>query len=91
MYVTDSSGVNVKIGKQTITFKKSNPKRFAAKHKMSSTVFQALQHLGRDGVNDGVIRQLRANLSAKDKKILLKESRYALGWISDLVKQVVAE
>jgi hypothetical protein len=91
VYVTDSSGGNVKVGKQTIAFKQVSSKRVAAKHKVSSTVFQALLHLGRDGVDDGVIKQLRANLSARDKKILLKESRYAVGWISDFVKQIVQE
>lgn len=91
VYVTDSSGGNVKVGKQTIAFKQVSSKRVAAKHKVSSTVFQALQHLGRDGVDDGVIKQLRANLSVRDKKILLKESRYAVGWISDFVKQIVQE
>ncbi len=91
VYVTDTSGGNVKVGKQTIAFKQVTAKRVAAKHKVSSTVFQALQHLGRDGVDDGVIKQLRANLSVRDKKILLKESRYAVGWISDFVKQIVQE
>jgi hypothetical protein len=91
VYVTDTSGGSVKVGRQTITFKQVTPKRVAAKHPVSSAVFQALQHLGRDGVDDGVIKQLRANLSARDKKILLKESRYALGWISDVIKLVVQE
>ena len=91
VYVTDSVGGSVKVGKQTITFKRVTPKRVSPKHKVSSTVFQALQHLGRDGVDDAVITKLRASLSAKDKKILLNESRYALGWISDVVKQVVQD
>ena len=91
VYVTDASGGNVKVGKQIIAFRQVAAKRVAAKHKVSSTVFQALQYLGRDGVNDGVIKQLRANLSATEKKILLKESRYAVGWISDLVKQIAKE
>lgn len=89
VYVTDASGGSVKVGRQTITFKRVTPKRVAARHRVSSTVFQALEHLGRDGVDDGVIRQLRTTLSPRDKKILLKESRYAAGWISDVVKQVV--
>ena len=63
LYVTDAAGGSVKVGRQTITFKRVTPKRVAARHKMSSTVFQAFEHLGRDGVDDGVIRQLRTTLS----------------------------
>jgi hypothetical protein len=91
VYVTNSSGGSVQVGKQTITFKRVTPKRVSAKHEVSNTVFQAFQHLGRDGVTADVISHLQASLSEGDKKILLKESRYAAGWISDLIKQVVQD
>jgi len=91
VYVTDAPGGSVKVGRQTIAFKRVTPKRVAAKHRVSGAVFEALKHLGRDSVDDAVIKHLRTTLSAEDKKILLKESRYAAGWISDLVKRVVQE
>jgi hypothetical protein len=91
VYVTDSAGGSVKVGKQTIAFKRVTPKRVASKHRVSGAVFEAFKHLGRDGVSADVINHLRSSLSASDKKILLKEGRYAAGWISDLIKQIVQD
>lgn len=84
-------GGSVKVGKQTIAFRKVTPKRVASKHPVSIAVFEAFKHLGRDGVSADVINHLRATLSDGDKKILVKEGRYATGWISDLIKQVVQD
>jgi len=58
---------------------------------VAGTVLQALDFLGKDGVTDSVVSRLRSKLSATDKKRLLKESRYAAGWVADTVKKLVED
>lgn len=89
VYVTTSHSSKVRVGNQTLTFKQVAPKRVAARSSVASTVIQALDFVGKDGVTDSVVNGLRSKLSAADKRRLLKESRYASGWVADAVKKVV--
>ena len=91
VYLTDSSSAKVRVGKQTLTFMQVSPKRMTARDSVACSVLQALDFLGKDGVTDAVVKRLRSKLSAADKKRLLKESRYAAGWVADAVKKVVAD
>jgi hypothetical protein len=91
VYLTASSSAKVRVGKQTLTFKQVAPKRIAARDSVAGTVLQALDFVGKDGVTDSVVIRLRSKLSATDKKRLLKESRYAAGWVSDTVKKLVKD
>jgi hypothetical protein len=91
VYLTASSPSKLRVGKQTLTFKQVSPKRIADGDSVKGSVLQALDFLGKDGVTDAVVKRLRSKLSAADKKRLLKESRYAVGWVADAVKKVVAD
>ena len=88
VYLTEGAPSRVQVGKQIITLKQVAPKRVSPTHRLSTTVFQALAHLGRDGVTDGVLDRLRATLSPADRRALLKESRYTTGWIAKLVRRL---
>ena len=44
-------------------------------------VFQALRHIGKDAVDEHVIATVRAALSAKQRRELLDDARYATDWI----------
>lgn len=77
---TTSASSKVRVGNQTLTFKQVAPKRIAARASVASSVIQALDFVGKDGVTDSVVNGLRSKLSAADKRRLLKESRYAAGW-----------
>jgi hypothetical protein len=91
VYLTDSSSAKVRFGKQTLTMKHVAPKGIPSGDKVTGPVMQALQFIGRDGLTDDVLKRLRGTLSDRDKKRLLKQSRYAVGWLSDAVKKIVQE
>lgn len=91
VYLTDGSAGAVRLGKQTLTFRRVAPKRVALGDPVAGSVVEALHYIGKDGLTDGVLDRLRSTLSERDKKKLLKESRYAEGWIADAVKRVVRE
>ena len=91
VYMTDTPSASVKVGTQTMTMRQVSPKRIPSTRSISGSVIQALDFMGREGVTDVVVSKLRATLTPADKRRLLKESRYASGWLADLIKKVVKE
>ncbi len=91
VYLTDSTSAKVPVGKRTLTFKHAAPKGIATRDKVTGPVLQALSFLGKDGISDEVIARLKGMLSAEDKRRLLKQSRYAVGWLADAARRVASE
>ena len=90
VYLTTAAPAKVRVGKQTLMFKQVAPKRLGRPDSVTGSVLQALDFVGKDGVTDAVVHRLRAKLSDADKRRLLRESRYATGWVADAVRKVVA-
>jgi RNA-binding protein YhbY len=91
VYLTDAATGQFTVGKQKFTMKRVTPKGVRTRDKVVNPVLQALYFIGKDGITDDVVRRLRATLSAKDKKKLLRQSRYTVDWVSDAVQRVVRE
>jgi hypothetical protein len=91
VYLTDSSSAKVRFGKQTVTIKHVAPRVVAPRDKTTATVLQALHFVGKDGLTPEVLERLRGMLTDKDKARLLKESRYAVGWVADAVRRIIRE
>ncbi|MBP87536.1 MAG: hypothetical protein CMJ64_12560 [Planctomycetaceae bacterium] len=51
-------------------------------------MIQALRHLGKERVDDDVIRRLRQRLSIAHRKSLLKDVRYSADWIFEIIKKI---
>lgn len=54
-------------------------------------VFQALRDIGKNRVSDADVARLRRLLPEKDRKELLKNIRYAPGWMQPVVKAVAQD
>ena len=91
VYLTDSSSGKVRVGKQTLTMKHVPPRMISSRDKVTGPVMQALYFIGKGGLTDDVIGRLRRTLSDKDKRKLLRDSRYAVGWVAAAVKRVVQD
>lgn len=91
VYLTDTASQRVRVGNQTLTFKRVAPKSFGTEGGPTSAVLQALQFLGKDGVTDEIIDRIRSLLSAKDKKKLLRDSRYVTGWIAEAARRAASD
>src|SRR5690606_37973264 len=57
VYLTDGEGRQLKVGKNTITFKPTTPKKLAAKGKYSSLVIQALSELGKNNIDNKILNR----------------------------------
>jgi hypothetical protein len=90
VFLTDGPTRSVKLGKQTITLKRTTPKNMATAGKASGLVIHALRHLGQRHVDDSLIAQLRTRLTDADKRQLLKDITYAPAWVADVMRRIAA-
>jgi hypothetical protein len=91
VYLSDTTSGKIRLGKQTLTIKHVAPKRLATGDKVLGPVLQALYFIGKEGLTEEVVSRLRSTLSDKDRKKLLVESRYAVGWLSEAAQKVARE
>ena len=90
VYLTDGLSRTVKIGSQTIAFKRTCPTEILPNAK-SALVVQALRFLGQEAVTPAGIRKLRRDLSPTERKRLLKDAGQTTGWVADVVQRIAKE
>lgn len=88
VFLTDGPARRVQIGKQVIMLKHTTPRAMATAGRISGLVIHALRHLGQKQVDDVVVANLQKRISASDKKVLLRDLRYAPAWIAAILRQV---
>jgi len=88
VFLTDGPARRVQIGKQIIMLKHTTPRAMATAERVSGLVIQALRHLGQRQVDDAVVANLQKRLSASDKKVPLRDLRYAPAWIAAILRRV---
>lgn len=91
VYLTDGMRRTIKLGKRTITFKITIPRKLATKGKISSLVIQALQELGKDQVDNEVINQIKKVLVKEDPQLFRHDAKLAPVWIAALLFSLFKE
>ena len=71
-----------------LKFKKSSLKNIGFKHKESSLIVQALKTLGKDRVNDDVIKSIREQIDPKKYQKILKDTKSSTVWIYETIKKI---
>jgi hypothetical protein len=90
-FLTDGVVRTIKLGRATITFRRTTPRNMATAGRASGLVIQALRWLGREHVTGAHVRTLRKKLSDADKRQLLADRRHAPAWIAEWMARVAAE
>lgn len=88
VYLTDGRARTVQVGNQQIILKHTTPRNMKTAGKISGLVIQALRHLGRDNVDDDIIRQIGSRIDGDAQKQLMKDIRYAPAWIGDIFRKL---
>jgi hypothetical protein len=88
VYMTDGPNNEVPIGRRSIYFKHAGPKAMTGLEGKFALVVQALRYLGKDGVGAPEIQKLRAALTPAERRKLLKETRFGVGWIYEVAKRI---
>lgn len=89
VFLTDGAPRSIKIGKQTLKFKKTTPKNLMAKGEISSLAIQALREIGKDNVTEEEEEKV-INLLKKEKQELLEHDIFlAPVWIQKIMKKAL--
>lgn len=89
-YMTDGPTRTKQIGNQIIQFRKASSKTLVGAGQKTGAVFQALRYVGKDRIDDHVVRKLAGALDDKDRAQLLKQSKYVPAWMHPVVHQITA-
>lgn len=86
VYYTDSTARKIKIGKQTITFKRASARNLSAIGDTSKLVIQAMKTIGKDKVTEDELRRIRELLKQEKPFQLQHDLKIAPEWIRKLLK-----
>jgi predicted transcriptional regulator of viral defense system len=85
VFYSDTSARKIKIGKQTITFKKASSKNLAFVGEISTLAIQALRTIGKDQATAEEIKQIKKILKNENPKHLQHDLQLAPVWIRKLI------
>ncbi len=85
VFLTDGAARSIKIGKRTITFKKTSPKNLLAKGEISGLAIQSLKSIGQHKIEDDVLLKLLAILKKEKKENILHDAKLAPAWINKIL------
>jgi hypothetical protein len=86
VYLSDGPAKQYSIGKRKLIFKKRSLKESGFKLSESELVVQALKALGKDRIDDDVLKRLKEVLPLTARKKMVKDTRTAPAWIHDLIR-----
>lgn len=82
VFLTDGSARKIKVGKQTIEFKKTNPKNLSIEHRLANLVIQGLKAIGEKNVTQEQLQQIQSIIDQSDQRELVYQNlKNAPVWI----------
>lgn len=86
VYYTDSTARKIKVGKQTITFKRASARNLSAIGDISKLVIQALKTIGKDKVTEEELSKIKEFMKQEKPFHLQHDLKIAPEWIRKLLK-----
>jgi hypothetical protein len=92
VFLTDGSARKIKIGNQTIVFKKTSPKNLYFESKLSSLIIQSLKSLKENSINETVKHKL-ADIIKQSGEIekIKKDIKNAPIWIQKIMLEILSK
>lgn len=85
VYLTDGATRSIKIGKRTITFKRTSPKNLMTTGEISTLAIQALKEIGQHNIDDEILKQLKVVLKKETEENILHDAKLAPAWINKIL------
>lgn len=85
VYLTDGATRSIKIGKRTITFKRTSPKNLMTTGEISTLAIQALKEIGQENVDEQILKQLKVVLRKETEENILHDAKLAPAWINKIL------
>ncbi len=89
VYLTDGAPRKIKVGKRTITFKKTTPKNLTIKDKKLNIVIQGLKELGKDNVDENAKQKIKKVLLQMSIESIREDSVAAPTWIRNTILELI--
>jgi hypothetical protein len=89
VYLTDGATRTIKVGKRTITFKKTSPKNLLINGEISGLAIQALKTIGQKKVDEATIEKIKAILKNEKKEHIIIDAKLCPAWINKILMLVV--
>ncbi|GEC77695.1 DUF6088 family protein [Flavobacterium aquatile] len=89
IYLTDGAPRKIKVGKRTITFKKTTPKNLTIKDKKLNIVIQGLKELGKDNVDENAKQKIKKVLHQMSIESIKEDSVAAPTWIRNTILELI--
>ena len=90
VYLTDGSARKIKIGKQSIVFKKTSPKNLNTKNQLSNLIIQGLRAIGKENVTQSHILKIeKIILDSKEANVLQNDILQAPVWVQKIVLKIL--
>jgi hypothetical protein len=89
VYLTDGAARTVKVGKRTITFKKTSPKNLLVKGEISGLAIQALKTIGQNKIDEKTIEKIQAILKNEKKENIINDAKLSPAWINKILMQAI--
>ena len=86
VYYTDSTARKIKVGKQTITFKRASARNLSAIGDTSMLAIQALKNIGRDKATKEELTRIKELLKQEKPFHLQHDLKIAPEWIRTALK-----
>lgn len=87
VYLTDGATRSIKIGKRTISFKRTSPRNLMTTGEISTLAIQALKEIGQENVDEQILKQLEVVLKKETQENILHDAKLAPAWINKILKQ----
>lgn len=82
VFLTDGSARNIKVGNQTIQFKKTNPKNLSIEHRLTNLIIQALKAIGEKNVEQEQIDKIQTIIDeSNERELIYQNLKNAPVWI----------
>jgi len=88
VYLTNGGPKKIKVGKGTITFKPTTPRKMAAESELTFLAIQAAITLGEKHITNQVIDQLTQVLKQEDPDRIRKDAQTAPIWVARLLYMI---
>ena len=86
VFLTDGSARNIKVGNQTIQFKKTNPKNLSIEHRLSNLIIQALKEIGEKNISqDQIEKILKIIEDSRERDLVYQNLNDAPVWIQKVI------
>lgn len=80
---------SIQFGKQQIILKPTTPKNMVGAGTKAGLILHALRQIGKDNVDDDMIKTIRSQVEEKDVKYIKKQITFAPAWIAKIMRTLI--